>query len=120
MNVSEQIRRIRKAKQLSQQEVAEKMEIDRAQYSRIETGKSEPTLSSLEKIAVALEITLVDLFKNDYSLDVDSANKTIVEKVRLIEELDEKQKTSLYHFIDIAVANKRLKNTLSEALKEVS
>lgn len=64
MNVSERIKAIRKTKGLSQQEVAEKIGIDRAQYSRVETGKSEPTITSLTKIAQALEVSVIDFFSD--------------------------------------------------------
>lgn len=120
MNVAEQIRNIRKAKNLSQQEVAEKIGIDRAQYSRVETGKSEPTITSLEKIAKALEVDIIDFFKSTNSYDVNSYDSSLIEKVKLIDGLNEEQKKSIFNIIDTAVANKRLKDTLSNALSASS
>lgn len=116
MKVFERIRDIRKTKGLSQQEVADKMGIDRAQYSRIETAKASPTLNSLERIAEALGVDLADLFTDDRSYDINSYDSSIVDKVRLIEELDEEYKKSIYAFIDLAISNKQLRDTLSSAL----
>ena len=42
--------------------------------------------------------------------------KSIVEKVQLIEQLDEKQKQSIFSIIDMAIYNVKLKQTLSNAL----
>ena len=101
------------------QQVSQRMGIDRAQYSRVETGKSEPVVSTLEKIARALEVEVADFFKDDQSYDINSYNKNIVEKLRLIEQLGEKQKETLYNFIDMAITNQNLKNTLSSALSNL-
>ncbi|WP_198424962.1 helix-turn-helix domain-containing protein [Flavobacterium columnare] len=100
---------------LSQKEVAISIGIDQAQYSRIESGKVEPTVSSLEKIAEALNVKVYQFFEED-TIDINSFEKTIIEKVQLIEELDEEERKSIYNIIDIAVSRKRLKNNLTKAL----
>jgi len=116
MNVAEKIKEIRTNKGLSQKEVALSVGIDQAQYSRIESGKVEPTLSSLEKIADALGIKVVELFNDEKTVDVNSYDKTIVERLRLLDELEETEKNSIYNIIDMAVSRKRLKDTLATAL----
>ena len=120
MNISERIKELRKVKQLSQQEIADKIGIDRAQYSRVETGKTEPTITSLQKIAQALEVDIADFFKNDESYNINSYDKTMIEKIRLIEELDEPQKQSLYTIIDTAISQKRMKEALTNAINLAS
>ncbi|MGB4958336.1 MAG: hypothetical protein WBO36_02610 [Saprospiraceae bacterium] len=49
--------------------------------------------------------------------EVDTVNESLLEKVRLMEELDEVQKNSICNMIDTAIANKRLKEALSKALR---
>lgn len=120
MNVSDRIKAIRKTRGLSQQEVANKIGIDRAQYSRVETGKSEPTITSLTKIAQALEVSVTDFFSEDAAYDIDTYNKSLIERIKLIDQLDEEQKRSLFTFVDLAIANKRLKDTLTGALNLAS
>jgi hypothetical protein len=39
-----------------------------------------------------------------------------MEKIRLIEMLDQKEQASLYNIVDGLVANKRLRDTISSAL----
>lgn len=116
MNIGEKIKAIRTGKNLSQKEIALSVGLDRGQYSRIENGKVEPTLSSLEKIAKALNIKVNELFSDDNNYDIDTFDKSLVEKVKLIDQLEENQKKSIYTFIDLAIANKKLRDTLSTAL----
>ncbi len=52
------LRRLRKAKDFSQERLAEKSGLSRAAYRNIETGKSEPRVSNLQAIACALEVPI--------------------------------------------------------------
>lgn len=117
ITLGDKIKKMREERGLSQKEVASGVDIDRGQYSRIETNKVEPTLSTLEKIAKAFNIDVEDFFKKDAPLTVDSFDKTLVEKVKMIDDLEEQQKSHIYAIIDMAVTNKRLKNTLTTALQ---
>ena len=85
----------------------------------MESGKVEPTLSSLEKIAEALEIKLVDLFNEETPVDINSYDKSIIEKLRLLDELEEVERKSIFNIIDMAITKKRLKDTLSNALNTI-
>lgn len=88
-----------------------------SQYSKIENGKVDPQFSSIEKIANALDASIADMLNSDDVFsDIDSLNKSIIEKVQLIEQLDEKQKESIFNIIDMALYNLKLKKTLSNAL----
>lgn len=56
--ISLNLRRLRKDKGYSQERLAEKSGLSRAAYRNIETGKSEPRVSSLQSVAAALEIPI--------------------------------------------------------------
>lgn len=116
MNIADRIKLFRTNKGLSQKEIALSVGIDQAQYSRIESGKVEPTISSLEKIAEALDIKVVELFNEEKPIDINSYDKSIVDKLRLLDELDDIEKNSIFNIIDIAISKKRLKDMLSNAL----
>ena len=116
MEIAEKIKAIRTAKKLSQKEVAVSIGIDQAQYSRIESAKVEPTLSSLEKIAQALNVPMADFFSQEELKDVHSYDKSLLEKLHLIDQLEEQEKKTIFSIIDIALSKKRLKDTLSVAL----
>lgn len=62
------VRENRLQKGLSQDELAFATGIDRPQISKIEQGKSNPTLETIEKLANALEIDYHELFTKDLGL----------------------------------------------------
>lgn len=62
-------------------------------------------------------MNLADIFAQESSLEnINSIDKSIIEKVQLIEQLDDKQKESIFSIIDMAIYNIKLKQTLSDAL----
>lgn len=86
------IKKVREAKGMSQKEVAIASKIDNSNYSKIEGGKTDPSFSSIVKIAKALNVPLYDLFKADEVFAVvNSFDKSIMEKMALIEQLDKKE-----------------------------
>ena len=62
IKVGKRIQQIRIEKNLSQQDLAAKCNFEKSNMSRLEAGRVNPTLSTLEKIAKALDITLAELF----------------------------------------------------------
>ena len=62
INIGKQIQKIRELKGISQQDLAAKCNFEKSNMSRLEAGRVNPTLSTLEKIVNALDITLAELF----------------------------------------------------------
>ena len=62
INIVKQIQKLRELKGISQQDLAAKCNFEKSNMSRLEAGKVNPTLSTLEKVANALDITLAELF----------------------------------------------------------
>lgn len=118
MTLGEKIKSIRTSKNLSQKEVASDMDIDRAQYSRIENDKVEPNLATLKKVSAALDVGLVELFSSEEPVEISSFDKNLVERVRLIDSLEESDRSIIFSVIDMAVSRKRLKDTLVNALEK--
>ena len=57
------MKRIREQKQMSQGDICRAENFDRAFISNIESGKGNPTLSTIEKIAKALNVGSDELLK---------------------------------------------------------
>jgi transcriptional regulator with XRE-family HTH domain len=61
LNLATAIRSLRLRNGLSQRQLATRMAVPRTYVSKIENEKATPTLSSLERLARALEVTVPDL-----------------------------------------------------------
>jgi len=73
------LKRIRVEKNLSQDELAAKVGVDRMTISSIETGRFEPTCKLAFEIALVLNVSIVDLFY------LDSAENVLAKKEELHE-----------------------------------
>lgn len=71
-NFGAHIRRIRKGKKMSQEDLAERAGVSPAYISQLETGKLNPTLVTIEKIVQGLDIGLPQAFGFLYAKTITS------------------------------------------------
>ncbi len=64
LSVAGAIRALRTRAGLSQRQLAQRMNVPRTYVSKIENEKACPTLSSLQRLADALNVTICDLLRN--------------------------------------------------------
>lgn len=83
------IREVRKARQLSQEKLAEKVGVDPKQISRIEGGKSAPSLDTLEAIAKHLQVEIRELFDFQHLVPEERVEDQVL---RLLGMMDEERK----------------------------
>ncbi len=62
----EKLKRLRKSRNLTQEQLAEMIDIDPRNLSRIEVGSSFVKAETLDKILKALDVTAEQLFSNDH------------------------------------------------------
>ncbi len=67
LQVSRQVREIRRARHMSQRQLAGRMQVPRTYISKIENGKATPTLGSLERLATALGVHVCQLVRDERS-----------------------------------------------------
>ena len=60
--VARNLRRLRVARNVSQEDLAVDADIDRTYVSRLERGRENPTVAVLERIAHALGVQIVEFF----------------------------------------------------------
>jgi transcriptional regulator with XRE-family HTH domain len=66
--LGQQIRKLREAKRISEEEFAARAGLDRAYYGGIERGERNVAAENLIKIAVALDVEVGDLFPSRSAL----------------------------------------------------
>lgn len=119
IELSKTLRRVREAKGLSQKELAGLIDMAQAQYSRIESGKTDPSFSTVVKIVKALGLNLSELFNADEIFNqTNSYDKTLMEKLRLLDLLDEDEKKAIYTLIDALISKKKLKDSLQNLVEQ--
>lgn len=64
LKIGQRIRELRKNLQLSQETLAYKAEVDRTYMTDVENGRRNISVENLEKIILALEISVSDFFNN--------------------------------------------------------
>jgi len=65
-------------------------------------------------------IKLSDLFDDEDKLaDVNSYDASLMEKVKLVEELNEEEKKIVFSLVDALVGKKKLKDALTNVLTDV-
>lgn len=62
--VGKRIKELRNEQGISQEKLALKADVDRTYLAGVEQGKRNPSLKSLEKIIIALEISFCEFFKD--------------------------------------------------------
>ena len=64
MNLSENLQNLRKAKGMSQEELAEKLDVSRQAVSKWETGETSPETEKIIMICDVFDCTMDDLIKS--------------------------------------------------------
>lgn len=92
------IKKFRKARGLSQEQLAELIGVEQKHVSRIEVGSSYPTIDRLERIAQALQVPISSFFA-DAGLEADAERAARIE--RMVRELDEDYRRIILKFSEI-------------------
>src|SRR4030066_1375761 len=86
--LGKRIKELRKVRKLSQDKLSEQVDIDPKHLSRIEVGSSYPSLNTLEKIAIALNVEIKEFFEFEHLSD---RKELINNTVKLLKETDEER-----------------------------
>ncbi len=80
--------------------------------SKIENGQREISLAAVDKIADFFNISIDELVHMGESIpkDISLEDKTTVEQVKLIQELDQEEKSMVYKMIETFLTKKKFKD----------
>jgi transcriptional regulator with XRE-family HTH domain len=112
LQVAGQVREIRRARHLSQRQLASRMQVPRTYISKIENGKAIPTLGSLERLAQALEVEVSQLVRDTRSRREEEvaaifADPFLAEVASLLPQLESLQRTLFLGAVRDAASGRR-------------
>lgn len=100
MNFGDNLKNLRKQKNLSQEELAEKVRVSRQSVSKWECGEAYPEMNNLLELCRIFHCKINDLV-NDSILDVDALDEEVKQEIITLKESDQKKMKGLSKFISI-------------------
>ena len=113
LQVATQVREMRRARHLSQRQLAGRMQVPRTYISKIENGKAIPTLGSLERLATALGVEMRQLVRDarsrrDEEVTSILSDPFLAEVAELLPHLDSLHRTLFFSAVrDASVGRRR-------------
>lgn len=115
IHLGENIKKLRKQRGWSQSELAEKASITLTHVNRLETGKYNPSIDVVLRLARALDVTLDQLVLDNLAdVSVHIENKNLAERIRLIETLTENRREALFQVLDDMLTNQKMRQFLDQ------
>jgi transcriptional regulator with XRE-family HTH domain len=116
MSIGQNIKKIREEKGLTQQSIAELIAMHRSNYSKIESGQRELSIDALHKISKFFGMTIDQIvtFEGNIPQEVTVEDKSLSEQIKLIQELDEEDKTIVFKMVDKMLTSKKFKEFFSK------
>ncbi|MBP7846028.1 MAG: helix-turn-helix transcriptional regulator [Candidatus Pacebacteria bacterium] len=113
MSLADNIKVIREKQGLLQKEVASHIDVDKSTYSKIEKGTREVTVAELQKLTKLFNLTTDEILNYNENLipkEVVIEDKTVIEQMQLLDQLDEEDKSMVFKMIDKMLTTKKFKD----------
>lgn len=110
LNIGERITQLRKQQQLSQEELAKRVDVSRTIIGNYERNTNSPSIEILLKIAKVFNVS-VDYLIGESNLS--SFDKEALKRIEDIEKLDADTKQHLFFLIDNVIQNYKTKRAFS-------
>lgn len=98
--IGARIKDIRYRKDFTQEELAEKININPKYLSSIERGKENPTLNTLIKLSESLDVNLNDIF---HQIEIEDPAKRKALLISLLDEADDNQLKLAYRILSAII-----------------
>lgn len=116
MGIADNLKKLRKKKGWSQSELADRIGSHLSHINRIETGKYNPSLDVVQKLAKALDVSIDYLVSNtaeDFE-EIRIEDKCLMDRVKLIDSLDQEDRKALIRVIDSMLTKKKILHIIQE------
>ncbi len=113
MSLGNNIQTIRKNLGLLQKEVALELNLDKSSYSKVEKDMREVKVSELKTLSNLFNMSVDDIINYDENIspkEVILEDKSENEQIKLINQLDEEDKSTILKIIDTMLTKKKFKD----------
>lgn len=107
MKFGDNLKKIRKLKKLSQEELAEKLNVSRQSVSKWETGDAYPEMNNLLELCKIFHCKINDLV-NDYITDMESLNEDVRLQVTTLKKEQQSKMKGISKFISLVAKIARI------------
>jgi len=110
--ISRNIIKLRKAKGLTQEQLAERSGLSKRMIAHYETNISNPPVNNLLAVAEALGVSILEIIGESKGQNLDmfqDIDMRTLKKIMLIKNLPKKDRVTIYHTIDAMLEKTRSK-----------
>jgi transcriptional regulator with XRE-family HTH domain len=108
-HVSERIRELRNTRGLSQEQLANKANLNTSFIGAIERDVKKPTVDTLDKIITALDISVQDFFNFEIDLSKNETSDDLNKLIYIVKDLNEKDQETIYNLVKQIITFKNRK-----------
>lgn len=112
MKFNEKIKALRKASDMNQQDLADKIHIHVTHLSKMENGHLLPSIDIVQRLMKIFAVSADNLLNDTENSVVELQNHELNEQLMLINQLDEDEKNALIKIINSMLTKKRMKDLL--------
>ena len=111
-HIGKTIKTIREEKVLTQQQIAELVNMHRSNYSKVESGERDLSIDAINKVAKFFGMSIDELVNFDGKIpnEITVEDKSLLEQVKLIAELEPEEKKMVFKMIDTFLTKKKFKD----------
>src|SRR3989339_570985 len=116
MKFHKKLVKMRKEQNWSQTELGERVGVHIAHLSRLENGKSQPSVEMLWKISKVFGVSM-DYFMDeeaDEATPISIKDKNLAEHIELIDQLEETDRQTIVNVIDSMLTKKKMLDLLTQ------
>jgi len=117
MKFNEKIKALRKASNMSQKDLAEKINVHVTHLSKMENGHLLPSIDIVQRLMKVFAVSADNLLNDNENSVVELENHELNEQLMLINQLDEEEKNALIKIINSMLTKKRMKDLLDGKAK---
>lgn len=119
MNTAENIKKLREDKGLKQKEVYNEIGLKPAHYNKLEKGLIEPSIDILDKLASFYCIAIDEIihYRKGTPKAVTIEDKTANEQVKLIAQLNDKDKSTVMNIIDTMLTKQKFQTFFEQNIQ---